>query len=514
MFAYDYANRHIIRVWGYNIKPKVYEEAKRLGAAIYNRMMVTSLLTEGGKQGGRVVGATGVDARTGEFYIFKAKATVIATGGAARLFNFAPEITVSGSMGDMNSAGVGQSLGWKAGAELIAEQSGPGGLAGYGYAPYSMGNASNTYHGTPIVDADGKEVLWVDVFGRELKTSADRFIPQEGQQFQLGIGIGITFTNQEYRLNDIPVDLPERLRRGEFKLPLYADLSLLPELERRVIFGMMVANEGKTRIPIYENYTRAGFDPDKDMLQAPVMPIEGYINSCYWSGGPNTPPTLRSGGGSYLLDWELRTSLEGLWAAAGGTIFGGGCHGESHTTGRYAGRHAAAYAKTAREPVPGKNQVEAEKERAYCAIGQNKDNNGWKEINAAIARIMRDYCGKYKNETTLNLGLRLLNELRTTELASAYASNPHELGRLLECHALIDVGEMVMKASLERKASNTILDFHRLDYPEMDPPEWEVLLPIHQEDSKAKVRRLPLDFHLKAPYAGTLEENYKKYAGV
>jgi succinate dehydrogenase/fumarate reductase flavoprotein subunit len=516
MFAYDYVNKHIIRVWGYNIKPKLYEEATRVGVSIFNRIMITSLLTEGGKQGGRVVGATGVNTRTGEFYLFRARATVVATGGAGRLFNFAPEMTASGSMADMNSAGVGQAIGWNAGAEFVCmEHTSPGGLTGFGYAPYSMGNANNTYHGTPIVDADGKEVPWVDVFGRELKTAADRFIPQEGQQFTLSVGIGISYTNQEYRLNDIPANLPDRIRQGEFKLPLYADLSRLPELERRVIFGMMVGNEGKTRIPIYDTFTKAGFDPDKDMLQAPVMPVEGYFNSCYWAGGPNTPPTVRGlGVGGFLVDWDLRTNLEGLYAAAGGTIFGGGCHGESHTTGRYAGRHAADYARTAREPVADKRQVAAEKARAYNAVGQSRQNNGWKEINAAVARVMRDYCGRYKSKTTLNLGLRLLNELRTTELASAYASNPRELGRLLECDALISVGELVIKSSLQRKASSQILDFHRLDYPEVDPRDWTKLLPVRQEDNRVKVRELPLDFHLRAPYASSLEENYQRHAGL
>ena len=57
-------------------------------------IVVTSLLTEGGKQGGRVVGATGVNTRTGEFYVFKSKATIIATSGVGRLFGFAPEISV------------------------------------------------------------------------------------------------------------------------------------------------------------------------------------------------------------------------------------------------------------------------------------------------------------------------------------------------------------------------------------------------------------------------------------
>lgn len=516
-FAYDYESRHIIRVWGYDIKVRVYQEAKRLGVDIRNRMMITSLLTEGGKQGTRVVGAAGVNTRTGEFYIFRSKATVICTGGAGRLTYFSPEITASSSMGDVNSAGVGQAIGWNAGAEFVCmEQSGPGMLTGHGYAPYSMGNASNTYHGTPIVDADGKEVPWFDVFGRELKTTQERFLPSEGQRFQLGIGIGITRTAQEFRLNDLPMDLPDRLARGEFKLPLYADLTRLPELERRNIFGMMVGNEGKTRIPIYDTFTRAGFDPDKDMLQAPVMPLEGYWNACYWAAGPNTPVTIRSlgGGGGFLVDWNLQTNLEGLYVGAGATLFGGGCHGESHTTGRYAGRHAAAYAKNAPEPVADSAQVEAEKERAYHALQQNKGGNGWKEINAALARIMRDYCGKHKNEVTLNHGLRLLNELRTTELASAYASNPHELGRLLECHSLISVGELVIQSSLARKASNSVLDFYRLDYPDMDPPEWNKLLPIRQIDGKPEARKLPLDFHLQSPYAPDYEENYRRYAGL
>jgi hypothetical protein len=29
MFAYDYENRHVLRVWGYNIKPCLHKEMKR-----------------------------------------------------------------------------------------------------------------------------------------------------------------------------------------------------------------------------------------------------------------------------------------------------------------------------------------------------------------------------------------------------------------------------------------------------------------------------------------------------
>ncbi|HEX7474791.1 MAG TPA: FAD-binding protein, partial [Dehalococcoidales bacterium] len=457
---------------------------------------------------------TAVNTRTGEFNIFKSKATVIATGGAGRLSFFAPELTASSSMNDLNASGTGHAIAWQAGAELVLmEASGPGRLSGLGYAPYSMGNTHNTYHGVSIVDADRKEVPWSDVFGNPLTSVQDRFGVAPGQPFQLGAGIGIGPYLPQFRSPDLIRDLPERIKKGEFKLPLYADFTLLPEEERRCVFGMMVGNEGKTRIPIYDQFTKAGFDPEEDLLQAPVMVPESYAHSNFWGGQGN--PNLRSmGGGGLLVDWDLRTSLEGLYAAGGAPIYGSGCHGESHTTGRYAGRKAAAYAKQAAEPVADRHQLAAEKNRVYALVNNSSNGPGWKELNYAIVRLMQDYAGRYKNETTLKQGLHLLTDLQENEGAAAHAANPHELGRLLECFSLLNVGELILQSSLVRKCCNSNLDFVRLDYPQVDPPEWDKLLPIRQEDGRVKVRDLPLDYHLKAPYAADYEGNYQKHNGA
>ena len=93
MFAYDYENKYCIRIrGGANIKPAMYNECKRLGVTMYEHVMVTSLLTEGGKQGARVVGATGVNVRTGEFYIFKAKATILSMNAPVGLWVFSMEL--------------------------------------------------------------------------------------------------------------------------------------------------------------------------------------------------------------------------------------------------------------------------------------------------------------------------------------------------------------------------------------------------------------------------------------
>ena len=131
---------------------------RRLGAEVYDRICITSLLTEGGRQGARVIGATGVHDRTGEFYIFKAKAIVIATGLGSRLFGFAPEVTESSSMYNLNQTAIGHTIGWNAGAELVMmDEVEDYVLSGFGYAPYSTGNSDNTYQGAPAGRRGGQE---------------------------------------------------------------------------------------------------------------------------------------------------------------------------------------------------------------------------------------------------------------------------------------------------------------------------------------------------------------------
>lgn len=524
MFAYDYENRRCIRICGHNLKPCLYREMERLGVEIYDRVMATSLLTEGGKPGGRVVGATGVNGRTGEFYVFRAKATIIAMGRPGRLWAFSTEFT--GSPGtfspDANCVGDGLAMGWNAGAEftlLVYSVAGVG--SPFSYIPYGVGNSDNTWYGCSIVDANGKEVPWVDRDGREITTVSQRFRPAPGQKFMLNSALGrpALFTGtppagHEYMWNHHPSDLPDRIISGEFTLPLYADLSRLPEHERRAIFGLMVGNEGKTRIPVYDIYTKAGFDPDRDMLQVPVMPPEAYKGpvSCWWYGVP-VPHWRAFRKGGLVVDWDLRTNLEGLYAA-GWSIFGEGNADHACATGRYAGRKAAAYALTAAQPVIDPSQVGREKARVYAPLKKRRDSIGWKELNMGIIRVMQDYCGQYKHEETLRMGLRLLNELRECEASKAYAANPHELVRTLECHTLITVGEMIMHACRARKASSVWLNFFRLDYPQLDPPEWHKFLVIRLEGDKVVVRDLPHRYHLLPPYAPTYEENYRLHCGL
>jgi len=513
MFAYDYENRFTLRVnGGVGVKVALHKEMKRLGVRICDRVMATSLLTEGGTQGGRVIGATGLGTQTGEFYVFRGKAVILSTNAPVGMWIFSTELAGSaGTMtnGDPNNAGDGTAMAWSAGAELalMERSSSISAAGGFAYPAYGTGNAHNTWYACTIVDANGKEVPWVDRDGRVLKTVSERYYPAPGQKAFFHGRRG------PYELwgPSLTPDLPELIRKGEYVLPLYADLPAMPEQERRALWGLMIGNEGKTRI-LYNTYGQAGFDPDKDLLQVNVMPPDKYNFTAWWGG--YGPRQWRGGflGGGVVFDWDLKTSLEGMYVA-GETSYAGGDHAVAATTGRYAGRKAAAYAQTALEAAVSREQVEREKERVYAPVTRT-EGIGWKELRAGLARIMQDYCGEYRNQETLDMGLRWLESIRESEASQVYARNPHELTRAVECLSRITVGEVMMHASLARKASSKLLDFKRLDYPEIDPPEWDKLVTIRSDGGKVRAGELPLDYYLRPPYAPSYRENYEQHCGL
>ena len=169
-------------------------------------------------------------------------------------------------------------MGWLAGAELTLMERSQESAGPFRYPAYGTGNAHNTWYPCTIVDARGKEIPWVDGDGNILKTVEERI--------HAGGGMG------EKGAKLIP-DLSERIMKGEFALPFYADLPGMPKDERRAIFGLMVAHEGKTRIPVYETYTQAGFDPAAGGVaaMAPIMepPGQGRVHPLAGGAGDRVP---------------------------------------------------------------------------------------------------------------------------------------------------------------------------------------------------------------------------------
>ncbi|MFC1905982.1 FAD-dependent oxidoreductase [Chloroflexota bacterium] len=498
VFAYDYENKFHFRIWGKTFKSALYRQCRRLGVKIFDRTTATSLLTEGGKQGTRVIGATGLNSRTGEFYIFKTKATVMSMSRHSRNWAFSSELTGLGQFRP-NAVGSGYAMAFRAGAQFtLMEKSKQGNLSfGISYPSYGVGNAMNTWFPCNIVDANGKQIPWTDRDGNELTDFSQRTHPTKDQKL-----FGERGTAYKHRRPDITPDMRKRVKNGEFALPLYADLTSMPLMERRVIWGMMVGNEGRTPAPILKTYTQSGFDPDRDLLQNYLMlggdPLRG-----------ETLPQIRIAGegpgdsGGLIVDWDLKTTLDGLYAA-GDSLFAANYHHHAAATGRYAGRKAAAYAKQTSDTKPTRKQIEYEKSRVYAPI-QRKNGIDWKELNAGLARVLQSYCGEYKNEDLLNIGLKWLKDMEEKVAPNLYSANPHILMRALGVLDILTCNQMIIHSSLGRKASSTYLGFNRLDYPEIDPPEHHKWITIHQEDGSIKTGELAIDFY------GDMESNYEAH---
>jgi succinate dehydrogenase/fumarate reductase flavoprotein subunit len=496
LFAYDYYNRFTIRVWGSTFKPAMARECRRPGVRLFDRVMATGLLTERGERGARIAGAAGVNARTGKFMVFKAKAVVLCTSRPTRLWLFSAEQPGISEFRPFQCTGDGHAMAWRSGVEFtMMEKSVKGEWSGLrSFPPYGTGNNHNTWYACNLVDAEGRELPWVDRDGRVLEKFSDRFRPAPGQKLYLKGGGEPNGNVYDVQGPDtLPVD--ELLKQG-YKLPFFADLTSLPEMERKIIWGMMVGEEGKTKIPILRAYTEAGFDPEKDLIQS-------YGDG--WKSGSFLPQERQLFGlpGGVVNDWDLMTNVEGLFAA-GDTLFASNCFGHAAATGHYAGRHAARFAKRAEAAEIDQRQIADERRRAYAPAGRESGVD-WRELNTAVTRIMQNYCGVLKSEELLGTGLKMLADLHKREAARLSARNPHELVRALEVLNIMTNAELVMEACRARKASSRELEFARLDYPDADPPEWTKFVTVKLGHCGVETGALSLDYY------GDLAENYNKH---
>ena len=77
--------------------------------------------------------------------------------------------------------------------------------------------------------------------------------------------------------------------------------------------------------------------------------------------------------------------------------------------------------------------------------------------------------------------------------------------RSLEDVSLLTYAKIIIEAQLARKASSIPLNLQRIDYPTIDPPEWQKYLTIKLENDKVKTGELPLAFW------GNMKEQYEAH---
>ncbi len=468
-------NNTVLRIWGSTFKPQLKKECRRLGVKILDRTMATAVLNENGAQGARAVGATGINVRTGEFVIVKAKAVVISTAGAGHLWYVDMEHGGYSTMYSRNQSGDGTAMAWRAGAKVtMMESSGPNRFSGGLKHKWYTGGGDASYENVPLVDANNKK------------------LPAPTQGWADG---GAMFSPQA----KIIAEIREGVKRGEYALPFYADFAAMKPEESHATWDLMLTEESTTKIMV-QTMEQGGFDRQRDQI----------LNYTLIEPQPSQQYRDPAGGGGIMTDWDLMTNVGGLFAA-GMSTFSPGDHSYAAATGRYAGRKAAAWAQKMGAGAVSRTQIDREKERVLAPT-KRTDGIEWKELHNGLARVMQYFAGEFMNERMFDMALEEIGRIETYAVPQLYALDPHKLMRSLEDLSLIEYAKIVLNAMKERRLSSPKLRIERQDYPDNDPEEEKHYLALHQADGRVCFERIPIRYwgDMKAQY----EAHNPDYAGV
>ncbi|MCD7985255.1 MAG: adenylyl-sulfate reductase subunit alpha [Desulfovibrio sp.] len=436
-----YRGQWDISIHGEQLKPIMAEKAIESGADVYNRVAGTSLIMHEG----RCVGATGLGVRDGCFYVFRARATVMATGGAGTLYkSYTADSTDSGAQIWMcpYCVGTGYAMGFRQGAELTSLEQrwvatrtkdfcGPVDTISVGY-------------GAPIINARGEKVMSrYEALGGD---AAPRYIRANAPMEEWLAGRGPCYCDTTHLS-------PEKTKA-----------MLEDYLNERPSFVLFLASRGQ--------------NPDRE-------PIEIYGSDPYILGGHT--------GGGFWVDMERMTTIPGLFAAgetAGGNPnkFVGGCCAE----GKLAARGAVAYLRGAALPPLDREDLRAEMERVYAPL-LRRGEEGVRpvEVKERLQRLMDEYAGGVSqfyrtNEERLDYALRHIAMLRS-QFQYLRAGDPHELMQALESMDRVDVAEAVVHHLKARKETRWAGWQTRSDYPERDDEHFDCFIESRRDPRSGEI---------------------------
>lgn len=394
-----------LRVHWHNVKPIMAKMCRDRGVSILDRVMVVDLLT----YKGRAVGATAVNTRTGEFTVIKAKAVTMASGMFCRLFE--PE-TPSPWKYKMRYhycpatvSGDGWAAAYRAGAGLAHMDDASWGIRIRDDMTCSFGN---------FVNNDG-------IFGKVFDWKGETVSFEDSQTY-----LGYAKSNMNglapfyQSLEHLPDDFQKRL-----------ELNFLDEW----FFSLKMAQD-------------RGFNPrthryefmSNKLLQ--FMMVQGI----------------------HVAEDFKSPYLEGFYAIGDCAAGVGGASGAC-ISGLIVGDAVDGCISEAGDPIIDEAQVESQKQVALAPLAV-KEGTEPMELECAIRNICERYAGVLKSEGTLQEGLWRFNSLKREFLPKLMAKNPHYLMRCLEVRNIMDLAELYIKGSLDRKESRK--GFIRLDYPEVD----------------------------------------------
>jgi fumarate reductase flavoprotein subunit len=394
----------------------------------YDEWFVTRLLVEDG----RVQGVAAIELRSGLVRALAAKAVILCTGGAGRMFPFTTNAAIK--------SGDGMALAYRAGMplkDMEFVQYHPTGLPFTGILITEAARGE----GGILVNKDGYRYLQDYNLGKPL----DVHDPKHPQLATMELG-------PRDRLSQAFVKEREKGRtiEGPYGDVVHLDVRHLGEkkINKKIPFVRELA----------KNY--AGIDPVYEPI--PVRPVVHYM-----MGGVST-------------DKDGATALPGLFAAGecacvsinGANRLGSNSLTELLVFGTRAARSAVRFAQEhqAVHADAIKAQAEDEQRRITQRWFQSRGEEKIANIRTDLNHTMEEGAGIYRNEESLRDTCEILRQLKEryqqVRLSDTTNSFNTELTAALELGFLLDAAEAVAFSALARKESRG--SHQRLDFPQRD----------------------------------------------
>jgi len=258
-------------------------------------------------------------------------------------------------------------------------------MLGTGYKHNWYGGAGDaSYENLQIIDANGKALPW----------------PTQGWQ--------------DGGAMMPPPQVRESIRKGIFKgewaLPFYGDFPAMPDIERRVTWDLMLGQESTTKVIIPAPMKEPDLIPTGTCCKA--MPSSKEKRISQWRDGQ---------GGGPVVDWDLKTTLDGLYAGRGATVLAWMITASRRATGKILRDERLPIIETRWMKICkiSKDQFAREKARVYAPISAR---TAWMEgTECRIARAMQYYCSEFQNGVAFEYGLDALKEIEEVFVPRLYA---------------------------------------------------------------------------------------------
>ncbi len=475
---YKREGRWQVMIHGESYKPIVAEAAKKaLGEGnIYERIFIANLLLDK-DDSGRIAGAVGFSVRDFKLYIFKARAVIVAAGGATQVFR---------------PHAVGEGLGriW--------------------YAPWNTGSAyklpilagaemTQMEHRlvvTRFKDGYGPVGMWFLLFKATLKNAYGEAVEEKWAEllkewlpYGAGKPIPTPLRNHQMLRDFVAGAGPHYLRTDEALTRMFAETQNDPRKVREIEAD---AWEDFLDMTMSQALLWASHNIDPAKTPSEVVLTEPYLVGSHgaatgaWVSGPEDLAPK-----DYFWGYNRMTTVKGLFAAGDGV--GASAHkfsSGSYAEGRLAGKAALAYVMdTAQAAQIDQQRVESIKQALFAPLkayeqAQARVTRG--EINPAVLnprqalvrlqKIMDEYCAGYEvgymtNGPTLRRGLELLELLRE-DMAHLAARDLHELLRAWELWDRYYCAEAHARHILFREETRWPGYYYRGDFPKLDEANW------------------------------------------